>query len=50
MVFIAKMDGTVTKPELIASAAQNQQSWSLYTEQGEFFDQDPPTWQNLARA
>ena len=44
------MDETVTKPELIASAAQNQRSWSLYTEQGEFFDQDPPTWQNLAMA
>jgi len=40
----------MAKPELIASAAQDQQSWNLYTEQGEFFDQDPPSWQNLSRA
>ena len=50
MVFIEIMDETVAEPELIASAAQNQQSWNLYTERGEFFDQDPPTWQNLSRA
>jgi hypothetical protein len=50
MVIIVKMDGTMVKPELIASAAQDQQSWNLYTEQGEFFDQDPPSWQNLSRA
>jgi hypothetical protein len=50
MVIIVKMDGTMAKPELIASAAQDQQSWNLYTEQGEFFDQDPPSWQNLSRA
>ena len=50
MVIIVKMDGAMAKPELIASAAQDQQSWNLYTEQGEFFDQDPPSWQNLSRA
>jgi hypothetical protein len=44
------MDWLVAKPELIAGAAQDQQTWNLYTEQGEFFDQDPPTWQNLSRA
>jgi hypothetical protein len=44
------MDGTVAKPELIATAAQNQRSWNLYTEHGQFFDQDPPTWQNLSMA
>ena len=40
----------MAKPELIASAAQDQQTWNLYTEQGEFFDQDPPTWQDLSGA
>jgi hypothetical protein len=50
MVFITAMDLTLAEPELIASAAQNLRSWNLYTEQGEFFDQDPPTWQNLSRA
>jgi len=44
------MEWIVAKPELIASAAQDQRTWNLYTEQGEFFDQDPPTWQNLSRA
>ena len=44
------MEATVAEPELIASAAQNQRSWNLYTQQREFFDQDPPTWQNLSRA
>jgi hypothetical protein len=44
------MDRIVAKPELIASVAQDQRTWNLYTQQGEFFDQDPPTWQNLSRA
>ena len=44
------MDRLVAKPELIASVAQDQGTWNLYTQQGEFFDRDPPTWQNLSRA
>jgi hypothetical protein len=44
------MDGLVAKPELIASVAQDEGTWNLYTQHGEFFDQDPPTWQNLSRA
>jgi hypothetical protein len=50
MVLANIMDLIVAKPELIASAAQDQRTGNLYTEQGEFFDQDPPTWQNLSRA
>jgi len=44
------MDELVAKPELIASVAQDQGTWNLYTQQGEFFDRDPPTWKNLSRA
>jgi hypothetical protein len=50
MVFIVRMNGALLEPELIASVAQDQQSWNLYTEQGEIFDQDPPSWQNLSIA
>ena len=44
------MDQIMAKSELIASVAQDQRTWNLYTQQGEFFDQDPPTWQNLSSA
>jgi hypothetical protein len=44
------MDRIAAKPELIASVAQDQGTWNLYTQQGEFFDRDPPTWQTLSRA
>ena len=42
------MDRILAKLELIASVAQDQRTWNLYTQQGEFFDQDPPTWQDLS--
>jgi hypothetical protein len=44
------MDQIIAKSELIASVAQDQRTWNLYTQQGEFFDQDPPTWQHLSSA
>jgi len=44
------MDPILAKLELIASVAQDQRTWNLYTQQGEFFDQDPPTWQDLSGA
>jgi hypothetical protein len=44
------MDPILARLELIASVAQDQRAWSLYTQQGEFFDQDPPTWQDLSAA
>ena len=44
------MDRILAKLELIASVAQDQRTWNLYTQQGEFFDRDPPTWQSLSRA
>src|SRR5713101_5904429 len=44
------MDGVFAKLELIASIAQDQRTWNLYTQQGEFFDQDPPTWRDLSGA
>ena len=44
------MDLVLAKLELIASVAQDQRTWNLYTQQGEFFDQDPPTWQDLSGA
>ncbi|MBV8378585.1 MAG: hypothetical protein JO279_16430 [Verrucomicrobia bacterium] len=44
------MDRIAAKQELIASAAQDHRTWNLYTQQGEFFDQDPPTWQDLSGA
>ena len=44
------MDRIATKPDLIASAAQDQQTWNIYTQKGKFFDQEPPTWQSLSRA
>ena len=44
------MDRILAKLELIASVAQDQRTWNLYTQQGEFFDQDPPTWQDLSGA
>jgi hypothetical protein len=44
------MDDITAKPELIASAAQDHRTWNLYTQQGEFFDQSPPTWQDLSWA
>jgi hypothetical protein len=44
------MDWILAKLELIASVAQDQRTWNLYTQQGKFFDQDPPTWQDLSRA
>ena len=44
------MDRFLAKLELIASVAQDQRTWNLYTQQGEFFDQDPPTWQDLSGA
>ena len=44
------MDLVVAKLELIASVAQDQRTWDLYTQQGEIFDQDPPTWQDLSGA
>jgi hypothetical protein len=44
------MDPILARLELIASVAQDQRAWNLYTQQGEFYDQDPPTWQDLSRA
>ena len=44
------MDRILAKLELIASVAQDQRTWNLYTQQGEFFDRDPPTWQDLSGA
>lgn len=44
------MNRIATEPELIASAAQDQPRWGLYTRQGELFDQEPPSWQNLSLA
>ena len=44
------MDLVLARLELIASVAQDQRTWNLYTQQGEFFDQDPPTWQDLSGA
>jgi hypothetical protein len=44
------MNHVLAKLELIASAAQDHRTWSLYTQQGEFFDQNPPTWQDLSGA
>jgi hypothetical protein len=44
------MDPILARLELIASVAQDQRAWNLYTQQGEFYDKDPPTWQDLSRA
>jgi hypothetical protein len=44
------MDIVAAKPDVIASAAQDQQTWNIYTQKGEFFDQEPPTWQSLSKA
>jgi hypothetical protein len=43
------MDRFLVK-ELIANIAQDQRTWNLYTQEGEFFDQNPPTLQDLSRA
>src|SRR5690242_2937509 len=44
------MNRIATEPELIASAAQDQPRWGLYTREGELFEKEPPTWQDLSLA
>jgi hypothetical protein len=44
------MDPRFLVKELIANIAQDQRTWNLYTLEGEFFDQNPPTLKDLSRA
>ena len=50
MMKLPDMDRITCQPEWIAGAAQDPGTWGLYIREGELLDQDPPSWQTLARA
>jgi hypothetical protein len=50
MIGVLVMVSITCQPERIADAAQDPGTWGLYVQEGELLDQDPPSWQTLARA